>query len=392
MILYVLSFVPMLLWAQQNKFVLKGKIGELNAPFKIYLVKSAAISPDNITDSAGLKDGSFEFNGQLDIARPIGLVIAADRSALNLSRGKGKASGPAPVSARTIVPDCKFFYLDAGETVVSGTDSLRHATLAGASEKVNNEEAELLKYLEPIRSENGDIGQFQMNTSEETQKTEAFKKEFYKKVEAVDKKQAATVAKFIQDHPVSPISLYALAENMGSQATLPQIKELYAVLSPAIRNSTAGKSYAASIARMEKTAIGSPAPDFVENDVNGKPISLKNYRGKYVLLDFWASWCGPCRKENPNVLKAWNKYKDKNFVVIGVSLDQTKEPWLAAIKKDELPWTHISGLKGFDDPVAMLYEVHAIPVNYLIDPNGKIIATRLRDVALDEKLASVLDK
>jgi peroxiredoxin len=385
----------MLLWAQNSKFVLKGKIGELNAPFKIYLVKSAAISPDNITDSAGLKDGSFEFNGQLDIARPIGLVIAADRSALNLQRGKSKAAavaGPASVGARLVVPDSKFFYLDAGETVVSSADSLRHATVTGASEKANSEEAELQKCLEPIWSENGDIGQFQMNTPEETQKTEAFKKEFNEKVEAVDKKQAATVGKFITDHPNSPISLYALAGNMGSQATLPQIKELYAVLSPAIRNSAAGKSYAASIVRMEKTAIGSPAPDFVENDVNGKPISLKNYRGKYVLLDFWASWCGPCRQENPNVLKAWNKYKDKNFVVIGVSLDQTKDPWLAAIKKDGLPWTHISGLKGFDDPVARLYEVHAIPVNYLIDPDGKIIASSLRDVALDEKLASVLDK
>jgi len=391
-ILCVLSFVPMLLWAQQNKFVLKGKIGELNAPFKIYLVKSAAISPDNITDSAGLKDGSFEFNGQLDIARPIGLVIAADRSALNLRKGKKTAvAGPAPAGAVVTVPDYKFFYLDAGETVVSSSDSLKHATVTGASEKVNSEEAGLMECLEPIWSENGDIGQFQMNTPEETQKTDAFKKEFNARVEAVDKKQAATVGEFITNHPNSPISLYALADNMGSQATLPQLKELYAVLSPAIRNSTAGKSYAASIVRMEKTAIGSPAPDFVENDVNGQPVSLKNYKGKYVLLDFWASWCGPCRKENPNVLKAYNKYKGKNFIVIGVSLDQTKEPWLAAIKKDGLPWIHISGLKGFDDPVARLYEVHAIPVNYLIDPDGKIIATSLRDVALDEKLASVLE-
>lgn len=392
-ILCVLSFVPILLWAQQNKFVLKGKIGALHAPYKIYLVKAASISPDNITDSAALKDGSFEFKGQLDIARQVGLVIAADRSALNLSGGKGKASGPAPVSAgtRVIVPEYKFFYLDAGETVMNSPDSLKHATVTGASEKINNEEDELQKCLEPIRSENGDIGQFQMNTPEETQKTEAFKQEFYKRVETVDKKQAATVAKFIQDHPNSPISLYALAGNMGSQATLPQIKELYAVLSPVLRNSKAGKSYAASIARMEKTAIGATAPDFVENDVNGQPISLKDYKGKYVLLDFWASWCGPCRRENPNVLKAWNKYKDKNFVIIGVSLDQAKEPWLAAIQKDGLSWTHISGLKGFDDPVAQLYEVNAIPVNYLIDPNGKIIATRLREVALDEKLASVLD-
>ena len=386
-ILYAMSFVPMLLWGQESKFVLKGKIGDRSSPFKIYLLKGETISPDNILDSALLKNGSFEFNGRLDIARLTGLVIAADRSALIQQRGK--ASGPAPVRARA-VPEYKYFYLDAGETVVTSADSLRHATISGASEKVNGENEALWKYLEPVRSRNGEIGQLQMNTPEETQKTEAYKKEMNAMIEAVDKEQAATVGKFIKEHPNSPISLYALAGNMGAQATLPQLKELYAILLPAIRNSKAGKSFAAGLVRMEKTAIGSPAPDFTEKDTNGKPVRLSDFRGKYVLLDFWASWCGPCRKENPNVVKAYNKYKDRNFTIISVSLDQTKAPWLAAIEKDGLYWTHVSDLKGFDDAAATLYEVHAIPVNYLIDPDGKIIATRLRDVALDEKLASVL--
>ena len=383
-----MSFVPVLLWGQESKFVLKGKIGNRSSPFKIYLLKGGRISQDNILDSALLKNGSFEFNGRLDIARLTVLVIAADRS--SFIQSGGKASGPGPVPATTFNQEFKYFYLDAGETIVSSADSLKHARITGASEQVNSDDAALQKCLEPIWNENGEIGQFQMNSSEETQKSEAFKKEFNAKVKAVDEKQAATVGNFIKEHPGSPISLYALSGNMGSQATLPQLKELFNSLSPAIRNSSAGKAFAERVVRMEKTAVGSPAPDFTENDVNGKPVRLSDFRGKYVLLDFWASWCSPCRKENPNVVKAFNKYKDRNFTIISVSLDQTRDPWLAAIKKDNLDWTHVSDLKGFDDAAANLYEVHAIPDNYLIDPSGKIIAKSLRDVALDEKLASVL--
>jgi peroxiredoxin len=139
-----------------------------------------------------------------------------------------------------------------------------------------------------------------------------------------------------------------------------------------------------------KIAIGYAAPDFTMADTEGKQISLSSFKGKYVLLDFWASWCGPCRGENPNVVANYNKYKSKNFTVLGVSLDEDKTAWLGAIKKDNLTWTHVSDLKGWSNAVAKVYGVESIPFNALLDPTGKIIATDLRDEELGKKLGEIL--
>jgi len=136
--------------------------------------------------------------------------------------------------------------------------------------------------------------------------------------------------------------------------------------------------------------VDKQAPNLTMNDINGKPVSISDFKGKYVLIDFWASWCGPCRKENPNVVAAYNKYKDKNFTILGVSLDQDKDSWVQAIKNDNLAWAQMSDLKQWQSAAVSTYNIEGIPFNVLIDPTGKVIAQELRGPALEQKLAEVL--
>ena len=143
-------------------------------------------------------------------------------------------------------------------------------------------------------------------------------------------------------------------------------------------------------AEAEKSWVGKQAPDFTLPDVNGKPVALNSFKGKYVLVDFWAGWCKPCRIENPTVVAAYNKFKDKNFTVLGVSLDENKETWLQAIKQDQLAWQHVSDLKYWESIVVPLYKFEGIPFNILLDPQGKVIAEGLRGPDLEAKLAEVL--
>lgn len=186
---------------------------------------------------------------------------------------------------------------------------------------------------------------------------------------------------------VSPIALLQLMQ-VSHNASLAE--KLYKKLSPGIQQSTLALYAKNQINEAKVSGLGSIVPEFAQNDTSGKSISITSLRGKYVLIDFWASWCRPCREENPNVVNAFKKYASKNFTVLGVSLDQAKPAWLNAIKMDGLTWTHVSDLKGWQNEVAGMFHITSIPQNILIDPQGKIIAKNLRGEALNNKLASLL--
>lgn len=194
----------------------------------------------------------------------------------------------------------------------------------------------------------------------------------------------------ITKYPDSPAAAFYLYRYFTYQLPLEDLKATRAKISPALANNPYVKDLDGIIQQLENVEIGKVAPEFSLPDTAGVSVSLSDYRGKYVLLDFWASWCPPCRKENPNVVNAYQQYKDKNFTVLGISLDQDKDKWLKAIQDDNLTWGHVSDLKYWDSEIPALYGVRGIPANVLLDPNGVIIAKNLKGEALQEKLKEIL--
>ena len=195
---------------------------------------------------------------------------------------------------------------------------------------------------------------------------------------------------FVKKNPASFVSPLAIIRLYQATQNGVKTEELYNFLSQPIQSSPLGNYVTQLIAESKINPIGSVVADFSQTDTAGNPVPISAFRGKYVLVDFWASWCRPCRQENPNVVAAFDKFKNKNFTVLGVSLDQNKKAWLDAIKMDGLQWSHVSDLKGWGNQVAAIFKVTSIPQNLLLDPEGRIIAKNLRGNVLESRLSALL--
>ncbi|WP_374165723.1 redoxin domain-containing protein [Arcticibacter sp. MXS-1] len=372
-VLLGLAAIPGCLFAQGGAYTLKGKVNNYNAPSKVFLIHAGA-DENTITDSAVLANGQFSFKGT--VAEPVPAVLILDVT------GKG-------LKSMTSRPDGLRLFLEKGDLVVSASDSLSKAAVTG---KVNEEDKKLKGQLKAVEGKMIALGNEVRAASPEKRQSREYMEGMGKRYEALMDEQNQVLQSFIRENPGSYVSLDAV-KSLAANSKDPVLAEsMISMLSDNLKESPSLQPLLSQLESQKRVAVGSLAMDFTQNDPSGKAVKLSDFRGKYVLLDFWASWCGPCRQENPNVVKAYNKYKDKNFTVLGVSLDRQngKDAWLKAIKDDGLTWTHVSDLKFWQNEVAVKYGIQSIPKNFLIDPQGKIIATDLRGEELDSKLAEIL--
>lgn len=371
-VLAVITLLPAIALAQDGKYIIQGKVGNLNTPAKIYLQYS--IKDKVTTDSVTLKDGAFQFSGAVGDV-PINAYLVLNE----------KGSGPN-------YKDYKSVYLEKGTINVSGSSKLGDATLDGPK---TNQENVKYEALNKVVNDQQDALDAKIKAETDEQKnSEVYQREMTKQQKALDEKSNSVNSDFIKGNPGSYISLMALEMFAAYGTDYSQINPLYESLAPEIKQSDAGKEFGERMPKLKAVALGEMAPVFAEADTAGKVIGLESFRGKYVLVDFWASWCGPCRRENPNVVKAFNLYKGKNFTILGVSLDRPngRQKWIDAIHKDHLTWTQVSDLQFWKSKPASLYVVRGIPANFLIDPSGKIIAKNLHGFDLEDKLAELFGK
>jgi peroxiredoxin len=313
------------------------------------------------TDSAALDHGYFKFGGKADTAELC-------RISLN--------------------DQTKSFFLENGKiSMLIKKDSLRYALISGTP--TQDEYNYFLNQTDKPLSDRMAVIEKAYETAD-NKKDKKVTDSLDKQYETLDLEQKQLVSDYAKSHPASIVAAYEIYNNFSYNTRLGQIDSLYKLLDTTVRVTYFGKELENIIEKTKLTAIGNPAPEFTSNDASGKAVSLSSFKGKYVLIDFWASWCGPCRLENPNVVKAFHKFHDKGFDIFGVSLDETKPEWLQAIKKDGLNWTQVSDLKGWKADAVALYGVKGIPMNYLLDKNGIIVAKGLRGEELDGKLTELL--
>ena len=351
----------------QHKYTIRGEIDGAKGNMMIRITNYHNKS----RDSAIAGDGKFILEGTIDQPSKVYISISHIE--------------PQPVEMKigSVVPmqDGQMFFLAEGTTTIKGKD------LASAiiSNPVQKEYLDLHARLQPTDDAiNAMQGRIYMNRDNDSAKyLKSLVKPLYDQRFQVE-------LQFIKQHPDSYVSMDLVSDQFIVVDDAAKAEQQLNALSPRFRNSTEGIKMANTLAVAKRLSVGQPLIEFTQNDVNGTPVSLASLKGKYILVDFWASWCGPCKMEYPWLHKAYDTFKGKNFEIIGVSLDNKKDAWVKSIKENDFHWLLVCDLKGFNNEAALAYGVHAIPQSFLIDPQGIIIAKNLRGNDLLEKLHEVI--
>jgi thiol-disulfide isomerase/thioredoxin len=362
-ILTILVLLPILAAAQKN-YTLSATISGLQSPAMAYL--SYGQGEKAFKDSVDIKDGRFTFKGTVE--EPIQAFLTV------------KHNTPSIPNRSDYFP----FFIENSKITITAADSIKNAEIKGSVAEKDSREIEAL-----IRPLTNTIIRLQKDYAGKP-KDEAYQKAS-DSVAYLVRQIKLTRLNYIEEHPKSFMALlhyyYYIVDKNYDPATM---EPIYYAFTPKLKSSALGQRTLEKIESAKRRQTGVKITDFTQTDLNDQSFTLSSLRGKYVLVDFWASWCVPCRAENPNLVKAYNELKGKNFEVVGVSLDENKSAWAKAVEKDGLNWVHVSDLKGWNNAAAILYNISSVPQNLLINPEGVIIARNLRGEDLTKKLSAYI--